>query len=51
MNTYEVRFNFRGQAMQTTFINADSYQQATEQFEGQFPTATLGSIVCEGWSN
>ena len=45
---YEIRFNCRGQSMQTTFVNAGSYHQAREVFEGMYPTATLGSIIYQG---
>src|ERR1700738_2320131 len=48
MNKYEIRFNFRGQSIQTTFVNAGSYHHARETFEGMYPTATLGSIICQG---
>ena len=45
---YEIRFNFRGQSIQTTFVNAGSYHQARETFEGMYPAASLGSIVYQG---
>ena len=48
MNRYEIRFNLRGESMQTTFVNAGSYHHARETFEGMYPIATLGSIVCQG---
>jgi simple sugar transport system substrate-binding protein len=48
MNRYEIRFNFRGQAMQTSFVNGGSYHHARETFEEMYPTATLGSIICQG---
>jgi hypothetical protein len=47
---YEIRFNFHGQSTQTTFVNAGSYHQAREIFEGLFPAATLGSIIYQGSS-
>jgi two-component system, sensor histidine kinase and response regulator len=46
--SYEIRFSFRGQSMQTTFVNAGSYHQARATFERTYPTATLGSIVFRG---
>jgi PAS domain S-box-containing protein len=46
--SYEIRFNFRGQSTQTTFINAGSYYQARANFEATYPAATLASIVCRG---
>ena len=48
MNRYEIRFKFRDQSMQTSFVNAGSYHHARETFEGIYPTATLGSIICQG---
>ena len=45
---YEIRFSFRGQSIQTTFVNAGSYHQARETFEGMHPTASLGSIIYQG---
>ena len=48
--SYEIRFSFRGQSMQTAFVNAGSYHQARATFEATYPTATLGSIVCRGLS-
>jgi simple sugar transport system substrate-binding protein len=48
MNKYEIRFNLRGESMQTTFVNAGSYHHARETFEGIYPIATLGSIICQG---
>jgi PAS domain S-box-containing protein len=45
---YEIRFNFRGQSIQTAFVNAGSYHQARETFEGMHPTASLGSIIYQG---
>ena len=45
---YEIRFNFRGQSMQTTFVNAGSYHQARVSFKGMYPTASLGSIIYQG---
>ena len=41
---YEIQFNFLGQAIQTTFVNAGSYYQARETFEEMYPAASLGSI-------
>jgi hypothetical protein len=34
--------------MQTSFVNGGSYHHARETFEGMYPTATLGSIICQG---
>jgi len=34
--------------MQTSFVSAGSYHHARETFEGIYPTATLGSIICQG---
>jgi simple sugar transport system substrate-binding protein len=34
--------------MQTTFVNAGSYDQARENFEGMYPAATLGSMIYQG---
>jgi simple sugar transport system substrate-binding protein len=48
MNRYEIRYNLRGESMQTTFVNAGSYHHARETFEGMYPIATLGSIVYQG---
>jgi simple sugar transport system substrate-binding protein len=48
MNKYEIRFNLRGESMQTTFVNAGSYHHARETFEGIYPIATLSSIICQG---
>jgi simple sugar transport system substrate-binding protein len=48
MNRYEIRFNLRGESMQTSFVNAGSYHHARETFEGMYPTASLGSIICQG---
>jgi two-component system, sensor histidine kinase and response regulator len=48
--SYEIRFSFRGQSMQTASVNAGSYHQARATFEATYPTATLGSIVCRGLS-
>ena len=45
---YEIRFSFPGQSMQTTFVNAGSYDQARGSFEGTHPGATLGSMICRG---
>ena len=45
---YEIRFSFRAQSIQTTFVNAGSYHQARETFEGMHPTASLGSIIYQG---
>jgi simple sugar transport system substrate-binding protein len=45
---YEVQFNFRGQSMQTLFVNGGSYHHAREIFEGMYPTATLSSITYQG---
>ena len=42
---YEIRFNFLGQAIQTTFVNAGSYYQAREIFQEMYPAASLGSIL------
>jgi PAS domain S-box-containing protein len=42
---YEIRFNFLGQAIQTTFVNAGSYYQARETFQEMYPAASLGSIL------
>jgi PAS domain S-box-containing protein len=45
---YEIRFNFPGQSIQTTFMNAGSYYQAREAFEGMYPAASLGAIIYQG---
>jgi two-component system, sensor histidine kinase and response regulator len=45
---YEIRFSFPDQSVQTTFFNAGSYNQARTTFEGTYPGATLGSIICQG---
>jgi simple sugar transport system substrate-binding protein len=48
MNRYEIRFNFGGQLMQTSFVDAGSYHHARESFEGIYPAASLDSIICQG---
>ena len=45
---YEIRSNLRGQSIKTTFVNAGSYHEARETFEGMFPASTLDSIVYRG---
>jgi PAS domain S-box-containing protein len=45
---YEIRFSFPGQSIQTTFMNAGSYHQAREAFEGMYPDASLGAIIYQG---
>jgi PAS domain S-box-containing protein len=45
---YEIRFNFHGQPVQTSFVNAGSYYQAREIFEGMFPAAALRAINYQG---
>jgi PAS domain S-box-containing protein len=47
---YEMRSNFHGQSIQTTFVNAGSYHQARETFKELFPTATLRSMIYQGLS-
>jgi PAS domain S-box-containing protein len=41
---YEIRSKSRGQSTHTAFVNAGSYQQARETFEGIYPAAHLVSI-------
>ena len=45
---YEIQFNFHGQSIQKTFMNAGSYHQARETFEELYPAARLGSIIYQG---
>jgi two-component system sensor histidine kinase/response regulator len=47
---YEIRFSFRSQSMQTTYVNAGSYHQARETFEVMYPAAAVDSIIYQGSS-
>jgi two-component system sensor histidine kinase/response regulator len=48
---YEIRSGVCGASMKTTLVNAGSYYQARETFEGMYPAATLASIICQGPSH
>jgi PAS domain S-box-containing protein len=51
IHRYEIRFNFYGQSIQSTYVNAGSYHQARETFERLFPATILGSILYQGPSD
>jgi simple sugar transport system substrate-binding protein len=47
---YEIRSKSRGRSTHTAFVNAGSYQQARQTFEGRYPAANLVSINYLGTS-